>query len=148
MDIELPLDGNFLRRECPNCLRQFKWHDGPTEEQPENLMDSGAYFCPYCGEPAGIDEWWTAEQIDYGEELSIYNASREFAQEFNKLVGNTSDYLGIEVSSADSSPPMPLVEISDMQKVQSPCHFWEPIKITDDWQEPIHCLICGTKYVV
>lgn len=76
----------------------------------------------------------------------VNSANREFAQALNKF--NTGDYLSMGVSSLDPLPPIPLVEPSDMQEVQSPCHFWEPVKIADDWQEPIHCLVCGTKYVV
>ena len=37
LSIELPLDSGFLRRECPNCQLEFKWHHGPTETTPENL---------------------------------------------------------------------------------------------------------------
>jgi hypothetical protein len=25
--------------------------------------------------------------------------------------------------------------------VLSPCHPWEPIKIMEDWGEPVHCLV-------
>ena len=44
----LPLDADFLRRQCPECGRQFKWHVGPTEDTPEEFVDPPVYHCPYC----------------------------------------------------------------------------------------------------
>jgi len=48
----------------------------------------------------------------------------------------------------EPEPPDPLVEPNDMVAVASPCHPWEPIKVTEDWQESIHCLVCGTEFRV
>jgi len=30
-----------------------------------------------------------------------------------------------------------------MTRVDFACHPSEPLKILDDWHEPVHCLICG-----
>jgi hypothetical protein len=42
--------------------------------------------------------------------------------------------------------PMPPVEPDDMTMVASPCHGFEPVKIADDWTEPLYCLICGQAF--
>lgn len=46
------------------------------------------------------------------------------------------------------TPPRPLIEPDDMTAVASPCHPYEPVKVLDDWDQPLHCLVCGEPYVV
>jgi hypothetical protein len=41
---------------------------------------------------------------------------------------------------------MPLVEPDDMTMVASPCHGFEPVKVADDWAEPLYCLVCGRPF--
>src|SRR3989442_5829365 len=70
--VTLPLDSDgFLRRECPHCERQFKWHHGPANEEAETQADPTTYYCPLCGEPAGPDSWWTQEQIEYMQGIAM-----------------------------------------------------------------------------
>ncbi|GGT27906.1 hypothetical protein GCM10010271_34830 [Streptomyces kurssanovii] len=34
--MNLPLDNDgFVRRECPHCVSQFKWHHGPANAEAE-----------------------------------------------------------------------------------------------------------------
>ena len=64
--IELPLDSDgFLRRECPTCGGQFKWRSDEAETSDNTPVEQ--YFCPLCGVAAGLDQWWTPEQLDYAE---------------------------------------------------------------------------------
>ncbi len=44
--------------------------------------------------------------------------------------------------------PGPLVEPPDMVAVVSPCHSWEPIKILENWDEAVHCLVCGQLFAI
>ncbi len=60
--LSLDSDG-FLRRECPHCLQEFKWHNGPTEDRPEGEEDPPVYHCPRCGASAAPDQWWTPEPM-------------------------------------------------------------------------------------
>ena len=46
------------------------------------------------------------------------------------------------------SPPPPLFEGDDMVAVASPCHAYEPVKVDEAWDSPLHCLVCGHRYVV
>jgi len=90
-NIGLPLDSEqFLRRECPLCLRQFKIETTEADRQSLIERELEAYllqegpevraegtdtaeldqeeselWCPYCGQIAPRGQWWTQEQIAY-----------------------------------------------------------------------------------
>ncbi len=145
--VSLPLDTDqFLRRECPTCERQFKWFshaEGDSDAQPVNQ-----YFCPLCGVPAGTDEWWTPDQLEYARGAAGPEIDR-FVQEsvsdtFKGIKGlsfkGNSDFtLGIDT-------PDPLIEPDDMVIVEPPCHPNEPVKVPEDSTEHIHCLVCGESF--
>jgi hypothetical protein len=60
--VSFPLDTDgFLRRECPTCEREFKWHHSEDEGDSEPMADSG-YFCPYCAVQAPPESWFTKPQ--------------------------------------------------------------------------------------
>ena len=141
ISVSVPLDEGFLRRECPSCQRQFKWHDGSTEGRPEDAIDPLVYFCPYCGEPAETDQWWTQEQIEFVTQ-SAAGPIMEMAED------ELSRATNLKVTTTAGAPPPPLVEASDMVEVESPCHEWEPVKIASDWSDPLHCLVCGSRFAV
>ena len=148
--MSLPLDHGFLRRQCASCGRQFKWHHGSTEDRPKDFVDPSLYFCPYCGRAAAPDEWFTQEQREYMLGLAAGPAMHRIADDLKRLARrHTSGVLKMSVSSTGTpEPPDVLIEPSDMTMVASPCHPWEPVKIADDWREPIHCLICGAAFGV
>ena len=50
MPIPDDVDG-FVRRECPNCARQFKWHDGPANEDAEDQPVPATYTAPSADNP-------------------------------------------------------------------------------------------------
>lgn len=149
LSVSLPLDGPFLRRECPRCERQFKWHHGSTVDRPEDAVDPPVYYCPYCGEPSLADEWWTQEQSAFIQQSSLGPAMREIADAVQHSFGNQRRSL-IQVAMEFEDPELPnsLVEVADMVEIQSPCHSWEPIKIHDSWTHPIHCLLCGERFAL
>lgn len=41
--------------------------------------------------------------------------------------------------------PEPAPEDMAMRRIDFACHPDEPVKVLDDWQRPVHCLICGTR---
>jgi len=150
--ITLPLDSDgFLRRECPHCTAQFKWHSGPASEEAEQHPDPPAYYCPLCGQPAGPDSWWTQEQISYAEGAAA-PAITQYADELLKdaFKGLNNKYVRIEQTGHLDVPdaPMPLTEPDDMSIIMSPCHSYEPVKVPDNHTGPLHCLICGTAFAV
>jgi hypothetical protein len=149
ISLSLPLDQGFLRRECPHCKRQFKWHHGPTGARSENAVDPAVYYCPYCGGTAPIDEWWTKEQIEYAQRLALGKSMRLFNEGFKEIERHVqSGMIQIKHQETDPEPPLPVYEPEDMVIVLAPCHPWEPIKIDETWAQPLHCLICGAEFAI
>ena len=132
MSVPLDSDG-FLRRECPTCEREFKWL--PSDESDEG--DPGGYYCPYCTIQAPTNHWLTQAQV----EMAKHVVTREFVdpmmRDFAKRWG------GSYRSDARRGEPTELVEPDDMRRVDFACHPSEPLKVLDDWADPVHCLICG-----
>jgi len=150
--VALPLDSDgFLRRECPNCLRQFKWHNGPASAEAEEQLPVDAYFCPFCGQPAVTDQWFTTEQVEYIQGVAMREAMQaaddELASAFKKM---SSKNFQIKKTGHLDIPdqPDPLTEPDDMLIVVSPCHSWEPIKIPDTTAGPLHCINCGDAFAI
>ena len=151
--VSLPVDNGFLRRECPHCQRQFKWHHGPTDSRPPDAVDPNIYSCPYCGETAALGDWWTREQIEYVQRrTSSGPLIRSLAEETKRSLSNIDLgsllRIGFSVKHNEPEPPPALHEPHDMMLVESPCHPWEPIKLVEDWNAPIHCLVCGQAFSV
>jgi hypothetical protein len=151
--ISLPLDeSGFLRRECPNCERQFKWWPTPDEDAVEEVREEvEAYFCPYCHEPAPPSSWWTKEQVEYMQQLAAAEALGPQLQRMKNSLesGNRrSKWISIEMSVPDLSRPEPLVELDDMVRVDMPCHPEEPLKVDEAWDGEAACLVCGIRYPV
>ncbi|MFI1064654.1 hypothetical protein ACH4TC_22520 [Streptomyces spororaveus] len=150
--MSLPLDNDgFLRRECPHCVDQFKWHHGPANEEAEQQPSPTTYYCPLCGQPAGPDSWWTREQIDYAKGLMAPAAARMVEQELKATLKQIrSKYVKVDLRGSVENPetPSPLIEPDDMVIVTSPCHSYEPVKVPDDTSGPYHCLVCGQAFAV
>lgn len=148
--LSLPLDADgFLRRECPTCERQFKWLPGGTGEEPDDYVDPPVYHCPYCAQSAPVDHWWTPEQLEYAQSMAAGPAmdeiQRVIGDAFKGLSGGPFG-IRVEVTADEPEPPEPLVEPDDMLGVQPPCHAWEPIKVDEGWNDPVHCLVCGNRF--
>ncbi len=81
-------DDGFFRRECPFCCKEFKvllereeltdlsekgidsfMLEGEKEETNLNESESSEteFTCPYCGQRAPINSWWTQEQLTYAK---------------------------------------------------------------------------------
>ena len=104
--IEYPLDADgFLRRECPNCEREFKWHHGQTESAPTGYVYPDLYFCPRCGKAAGDDSWWTAEQIAYQREVAQRAAHSALGDLLKDTFGSNRPNSMIKFEVEHSSDP-------------------------------------------
>jgi len=154
MDIPVPLpldqDG-LIRRECPSCRRQFKWHNGPANEEAEAEGSPPIYYCPICGEPAPQDAWFTEEQLTFARGNALPAVMREVQRELKHAFGKSSRGSGFRFEANHAGiPDVPgaLVEPNDMQIIASPCHSYEPVKVPDDAAGPFHCLICGQRFAV
>jgi hypothetical protein len=146
VDFPLDVDG-FLRRECPNCTKEFKWHHGPTDTRPDDAADPPRFYCPLCGQRANHDQWFTQDQVHYQQQVAefyMHDALNDELQRAFRGLDNLTYEPGL-----DSSPaPTTLHEPNDMIIVESPCHPWEPIKVHEGRADsgPLHCLVCGHAF--
>lgn len=132
LEVPMPLDADgFLRRACPSCERESKWL--PSEDS--DPVPPEGYACPYCGQRAGPDEWFTEAQ----REFLMGTAGSEI---LGPMLDRFTSIPGFTVTHAD--PPVPLTEPDDMRRVDFACHPKEPVKALDDWTGPVRCIICGS----
>lgn len=150
MEVSFPLDSDgFIRRECPHCEREFKWHHGPANEEAEQQPPWGTYHCPLCGEAAGPDSWWTQLQLDLIGNAQERLINQELGDMFKGLERSMRRNKYVTFKAGKAAVPDiadPLVEPDDMTMVTSPCHAWEPIKVPEDHEVPLHCLVCGEPF--
>jgi hypothetical protein len=143
--VELPLDADgFLRRACPNCEREFK---GVYTSDPERATPprDGGYFCPYCGLQAPPDAWFTEDQVALAQNTVATKVMGPMLQDFARNLGRTSRRgFGVKVRFEPPEEMEPLIEADDMRRVDFVCHPTEPVKVVDDWKNPIYCIQCGT----
>jgi hypothetical protein len=145
--VQLPLDGDaFLRRECPHCLQEFKWHAGPSADRPEGEVDPPVYYCPRCGASAAPDQWWTQEQLTFMQESAAGPALREVSNELEKAFRGVKGLTYKPGQIDEPEPPAALLEPNDMIILISPCHPWEPVKVPDEAAVQVYCLICGKAF--
>lgn len=144
--IEVPLDDDgFIRRECPHCEYEFKWHSGPTDDRPRGEIDPSVYFCPLCGESALPDQWWTQAQVEFQEQFIMSHVHEEVEHGFKDAFRGMKGWT-YKPGRNDEPTPDSLTEPNDMLIVLPPCHPWEPLKIPEDHLGPVHCLICGQQF--
>lgn len=159
LSMSLPLDGDgFMRRECPTCEREFKWLPSPDQLEEGNGESRAAatdaqppesYYCPYCAVTAPPDAWFTKAQLGVMHDIArrelIDPGLDQLEREIAKLNRTSGGFLGIEARLEREEPePAPqLDETDDMRRVDFTCHPDEPVKVLDDWDRPVHCLICG-----
>ncbi|MGW1551081.1 hypothetical protein, partial [Streptomyces sp. NPDC002346] len=144
--------GGFLRRECPTCEKEFKFFYGHTQGRPDDFLEPENYFCPYCGVPAGPESWWTPAQLEYAQSIAMGPVMEDLARELNQGLGGNRRRrggIGINFKIEQGSTPEPLtppIDPDDMMIVEPPCHAFEPLKVAEEWLNPIHCLMCGDKF--
>jgi hypothetical protein len=145
--VSIPLDDDgFLRRQCPHCNGQFKVHHGPTPDRPADYVDPPVYHCPVCGESAGLDQWWTEEQLEYAQGVAMGPILRDLSDELGRSMRGVR---GIEFKPGridEPEPPPALQEPNDMVMVISPCHSWEPVKVPQIAVASVFCLLCGSEF--
>jgi hypothetical protein len=142
LDFALDSD-HFLRRECPSCVEEFKWHHGPTEARPADAIDPPQFACPLCGKRANHDEWFTKDQLQYRDEAIEFYKWDAVNDEMKKMFGKN-----YTPGKSDAPAPTPLHELNDMIIIEPPCHPWEPVKVSEERADggPLYCLVCGETY--
>jgi DNA-directed RNA polymerase subunit RPC12/RpoP len=132
LSMEIPVDSDgFLRRECPTCEREFKWLPSLAGEDEASDIADGGYYCPYCGVQASADAWFTKAQLELAERIVQAEVVGPMLRKF------------AHGTSGQAEEPEPLTEGDDMRRIDFTCHPSEPLKVLDDWRQPVRCLVCG-----
>ena len=168
LEVPFPLDGGYLRRQCPCCGRQFKvlltkeelvstsrsaieaymvQEASPGEEPVEGDDQEANLFCPYCGQAAPVSDWFTDEQVAYVRVIMSNVAARLINEQFLKsLRGMNSSFLKVKTTDVPYEEEWISPEESDMRVVPLPC-CGRSVKVLDDWAGPVHCFLCGFRHV-
>ena len=154
LQMNLPLDDSgFLRRECPHCQRQFKWITSqPQADEKSPQIEVPMYFCPLCGVSAKADAWWTRDQIEHATAIAKARALGPMLNDFGaglRRLNRPGSSIRITTNSVSYPEPTPLApEPNDMRVVVPKCHPKEMVKVPEDWNQPVHCAICGVPTLV
>jgi hypothetical protein len=148
LEMSMPLDSDgFLRRECPTCEREFKCYYTSEEQGDAAPVADGGYFCPYCGVQAETSTWLTQAQAELAQNIVATQVLGPMLKKFGddmKGIGRSSGgVISAEVSYNEPDELGALSEVDDMTRVDFECHPTEPVKVFDDWEKPVRCLICG-----
>lgn len=152
LSMAIPRDSDgFIRRGCPTCGREFKWFVSQNDDGWETQPAEGGYFCPYCGVQAPVSSWWTEAQLALARNTVAREAAAPLLRDFGRSLENIGRRSGgVMRSSFDYRAPEkmdPLTEDDDMKRIDFECHSSEPLKLLEDWAEPVYCLICGTRNI-
>jgi hypothetical protein len=147
MSVPLDYDG-FLRRECPTCEREFKWFPSSDNDDADPTPPpDGGYFCPYCAIQAPDGQWHTKAQVELAENMVATQVVgpmlKDFSRHVNSIDRRSGGFLSVSAKYDAPDEMEPLTEADDMKRVDFACHPGEPVKVLDDWDEPVHCLVCG-----
>lgn len=135
----IPLDSDgFVRRECPTCEREFKWHISDDEDEAADVP-VGGYFCPYCAVQSSVDAWFTQEQLEVAQAVAIEQIVDPMLRKTAKKMGGR-----YEKGRRDPVPDLDDV-VDDMRRVDFACHPAEPVKVANNWDRPVTCLVCGSS---
>lgn len=150
LSLTLPLDSEgFLRRECPTCEREFKWKPGQEDAAESAAVPNGGYFCPYCAIQAPPDSWNTSAQVALVHSVVSREVINPMLDDFGRELDDIAHGSGGMLSVTSSGDPVDeltqLTELDDMRLVEFSCHVSEPVKVLEDWDRQVHCLICAVS---
>jgi hypothetical protein len=174
MNLSFPIDEDgFFRRECPLCHKEFKVllekeeltdlaQKGidsfmielkeETTDLDESECSETEFFCPYCGQRAPSDGWWTQEQLAYVgivaknimAKIVNENLIRPLKRTFQRP-GSGMGSMQFEGREMEQQEPWISLEVNDMAIFDLPC-CQRKIKIEEDWSDVVYCFFCGFPY--
>jgi uncharacterized Zn-finger protein len=138
IQVSLPLDQGFLRRECPCCRRQFKINSEFEDEGSRNER-----ICPYCGQAANPDKWMTREQKEHIKEIAQIEVLGMIDAPLTESFRGLSN-IHFDRSGRRRSQPSLRPESDDMNLIPVPCCSTE-MKIDPGWTKELYCFYCGAR---
>ncbi|MDD4981555.1 MAG: hypothetical protein PHS12_02185 [Candidatus Omnitrophica bacterium] len=120
-----------------------------SKEKPEDKEIESRFFCPYCGQQAQGNNWWTESQLDYIRRIAenimaglinenlIRPLKKDFHKPISGLISISFEGKEIEQKELHIAP-----ETDDMEIFDLPCCN-RKIKIENNKEELVHCFFCG-----
>jgi len=177
--LKVSLDrGDFFRRTCPSCGRDFKVKVDPNDlahllqptfrqmgleigvdpaaqdEQPSSL------FCPYCGQQNLASEMLTPHLVRYLHRFvyreymlpKIHNMFSDLENSFGSRRSRSRGFLSIDITFKANDLTLPPRPISGPEPVDMiPVQLLccqKYIKVLDGWPDTISCPFCGNEAVL
>jgi len=178
LKVAIPLDeDNFLRRECPYCVREFKIQmssedltdlakkgvasfltDDDVKKSEDNNDDDpddeiAKFFCPYCGQEAPRTHWWTQEQLSYmrvyANNIMAKLVNEQLIKPMNRNFNKSSGLISISCKGSEMRYEDPWIsdEVNDMRVFDLVCCN-KKLKFIEDWSKNVYCFYCGYEHKV
>lgn len=87
--------------------------------------------------------------MEYAQQYAAAEVLGPELEEFQRSIGEINQSGSIVQISMDvtvPSQPEPLIEPNDMVRVDFPCHPEKPLKVAENWEAEVSCLVCGIRY--
>lgn len=137
--MRIPLDADgYLRRECPNCERDFKRVVQKAFDTERSWRSPEGLYCPYCGLQSTSNTWLTKAQVQYSKKVLAELVARERTRKGIKTL-LPPPHVSSRLTRGELS------EANDMRIVRSPCHSEAAIKVSDRWIGDLRCTVCGAR---
>ena len=176
INLSLPLDDDgFFRRECPLCCREFKvlleknelnslaqagidsylleTKEDATNSTEEETEPETEFTCPYCGQQAPRDSWWTQEQLAYvgvvSHNIMAKMVNEQLIQPLKRTFRTQSHGLfsmRFEANEMKQEEPWISPEVDDLEIFDLPCCH-RKMKLDEDRNSEVYCFFCGFPYV-
>jgi len=170
VQVPFPVDDEgYFRRECPYCRKEFKilLEKNEIEDMIHQLEDSylldesskaeadddgeeeTLFTCPYCGQEASKDNWWTQEQLlhirTHLENLLADMVNEQFIRPLRRKFGRKTSgplLIRFEGKEMEKKKAWMSPEASDMRIFDLLC-CGRKVKIEPEWSETVYCFFCG-----
>ncbi len=140
--LSLPTDSDgFITQECPKCRRKFKVrYIKPEKGEVPKLLS----YCPYCGFN-GNNCFWTREQTEYIQKIAMSKIVGPMLDKFGRRLEDTSNgFIKIDTSTKYQKYAIVPREREGLKKFNFKCCN-ETIKILENWDSNLYCIICGKE---
>ncbi|OJV52814.1 MAG: hypothetical protein BGO31_03390 [Bacteroidetes bacterium 43-16] len=137
--INVPIDlddEGYLDRECPKetCLYQFK----VLGEDWSKLSDDASVYCPSCRHEAGVNSWFTKEQLEHGRNETINYAKSKLGLPIAK------DVKQFNAKQSNNS----FLKVTAEYKGSTKEHDIVPVPSRTNVDRKIECVECRTHYSI
>ena len=68
---------------------------------------------------------------------------KDFGEDMDRIGRNSGGLINVSMEYDEPNELDPLTEADDMRRVDFACHPTEPVKVLDDWDRTVRCLVCG-----